>query len=261
LPTRIELGREAPSGRRVHRSIGGCAAALLLGFACATGGIPVRSGHLVYLECDEAQQRAIATAYDRAAWLADRAALAIDDPDKQELARDDGWPQYGWWFGAYSDERYATVRDVLRATGAEFERDYEMRCGTQTPNCPPPTPEPERSGRDADRDDFGPDFEEDWGQERMWKVFAFANADIRSLQVCEDFFHESPRERAAVVFHEITHVVRDTEDHVYRERSVLALARDRPDRAVRNAPNYQGFVTSVASGRVPGESQERGDED
>jgi hypothetical protein len=229
------------------RSIAG----LLLLFACATDSIPVRSGRLGYTGCDGDERRAIADAFDRAARLGDRAASAIDELEMHALARDDRWPQYGSWFGEYSDERYEIVRDTLSATRSEFDRAYEMRCTSDSRNCPREQPPEVAYGRFEDPDEYGPDFEENWAPGRAWKVFAYANADIRSLQICEDFFHEDPLERGAILFHEITHVVRDTEDHTYRERKILDLAIERPDQAVRNAPSYQGFAMSVETGRLP----------
>lgn len=236
----------APLMRMRRRTISG----LLLSFACATEMIPVRSERLDYTGCDADQRRVIADAFDRAARLAERAAAAIDDPEKRSLARADSWPQYLWWFGDYSEERYEVVWDVLGATRSEFDRAYEMRCAADSRNCPREEFSDESTGRFADPDEYGPDFEADWGSRRAWKVFAFANVDIRSLQICEDFFGEDPGERGAILFHEITHVVRDTEDHTYREREILDLAIERPDQAIRNAPNYQGFAASVESGRL-----------
>ena len=228
---------------------------MLLLLACATETIPVRSEKLGYTGCDADERRLIADAFDRAAQLGDASAAAIDDPELRALARADGWPQYRWWFGDYSDERYEIVRDVLDATRGEFDRGYEMRCAVESRNCPRSDPPLRESvGRGADPDEYGPDVEEDWGPGRAWKVFAYANSDIRSLQLCEDFFHEDPRERAAILFHELTHVARDTEDHGYRARETRDLASERPDRAVRNAPSYQGFATSIATGRVPSDA-------
>jgi hypothetical protein len=229
--------------------------------ACATETVPLRSGRLDYTACDGNRSRMIADAFDRAARLGERAAAAIDEPEKHALARADRWPQYTWWFGDYSAERYEIVRDVLDASRSEFDRAYEMRCAADSRNCPREEAPEDPDGRFADRDEYGPDFEENWGPGRAWKVFAYANTDIRSLQICEDFFSEDPRERAAILFHEITHVVRDTEDHTYRKREIFDLAIERPDLAVHNAANYQGFATSVESGRLPSDDDGIPDDD
>jgi hypothetical protein len=236
-------------------------ASSLLLLACATETVPVRSSRLEFTGCDGDQRRVIADAFDRAARLGDRAAAAIDEPENHALARSDRWLAYEWWFGAYSDENFEVVRDVLGATRSDFERPYEMRCSSNSRNCPREVRPAEVGGHFADPDEYGPDFEEDWGPGRAWKVFAFANAGIRSIQICEDFFDEGASERGAILFHEITHVVRDTEDHSYRSNEILDLAIEWPDLAVRNAASYQGFATSIVSGRLPGSDDEIPDDD
>jgi hypothetical protein len=239
----------------------GTIAGLLLLLACASEMIPVHSERLDFAGCDGRERLVIAKAFYRAARLADRAAAAIENPAQLALARDDRWPQYAWWFGDYSEERYEIVRDVLAATRSEFEHAYGMRCAADSRNCPREKPPDSSGDRLADVDEYGPDFEQDWGPGRAWKFFAYANTGVRSLQICADFFDEDRHERAAILFHEMTHVVRDTEDHTYREHEILELATTRPDRAVRNAPSYQGFATSVESGRLPSNDSAPPDDD
>jgi len=225
------------------------AIALLVFCACVPHPVPDRSQHFSYSGCGREERALIADSFDRAADLTERTVSALRDPEQRALARADAWDAYRSWFGDYASDRFATVEDVYRAAQREFETAYAMRCGDRTVNCPPDDAadpgEEEPAGT-------GPVAEIDWAPGRAWKVFAYTNTGIRSMQLCRDFFAEGARERASIVLHELTHIVRDTEDYAYREAEVLDLAVRDPQRAIHNAPNYAGFAANVVYRRAPG---------
>jgi deuterolysin len=83
---------------------------------------------------------------------------------------------------------------------------------------------------------------------------------IPIVQLCVDYFLQEPSDQAAILLHELTHVSSDTVDYVYSEPALLALARNHPEQAVRNAANFAAFAESVAFGRTPGRREERSDD-
>jgi hypothetical protein len=227
------------------------AAALIAFGACVPQPFPVRSQHLRYSGCAGVERALIADSFDRAADLTERTLFALRDSANRDLARTGDWLAYRSWFGHYADDRFATIEDVYGATQHEFDLVYAMRCGDRTVNCPPDDVAVEREVENAA--EAGPTLEAVWAPGRAWKVFAYSNTGIRSIQFCRDFFNEGARERASIVLHELTHIVRDTEDYAYREVDVLDLAAHDPLRAAHNAPNYAGFAANVVYQTAPGD--------
>lgn len=225
---------------------------VLAAVACASHSLPEPAARLAWSGCSEDERQEISRAFGRAEHLSKAVVAAVDAPENRERLSSNDWAAYRWWFGEFDAVRFAAIRRTLYATHAEFGREIAIRCGPATVNCPPPRTlraDPRRRSRDLD--DYGPAFEIEREALREWKEFAYANFGIPAVQVCPDFFSESPGAQAEIVLHELTHVSSDTDDIAYGERGSLALARERPDEAARNAPSYAGFVASVVHGRMP----------
>jgi len=236
--------------RKRKVAIGTCLA--LCTAACATDAVPPRSAQLRFSGCSDGERLSISRAFARAARLADGVASAVEDPAILEPLRGDDWTAYRWWFGEFEEERFAAVRRTLHATRSGFGRRVTMLCGAKTLNCPPPRAAPrELPRRSRDRDEYGPELEGRRSVRRAWKEFAYANFGIPAVQLCPDFFAVDRDDRALILLHELTHVSSDTEDYAYSERDALALARERPERATRNAPSYAAFAASVVHKRTP----------
>jgi hypothetical protein len=220
--------------------------------ACAYNTIPEWSRSPRYAGCAPDELRVVSRVFARAAHLSDTTLDAIDDRDNRDRAEADEWDAYRWWFGAFAPRRFASVKSVLAATRAEFERTISIRCGAMTVNCPGPQSAVSPRRRAEDPDEYGPEFEGDLPPRRKWKEFAYANHGIRMVQLCPDFFVQSRSDQVSILFHELTHISSDTEDFSYQEEDLLALAAEHPDRAARNAASYAAFAESVGFGRRPG---------
>lgn len=75
--------------------------------------------------------------------------------------------------------------------------------------------------------------------------FAYARRSANLLGLCTPFFRarfEGQDNRWGIVIHEITHLAALTGDHAYQPRGAQALAKSNPERAARNADNYEYFV-------------------
>ncbi|WP_426958035.1 M35 family metallo-endopeptidase [Muricoccus radiodurans] len=80
---------------------------------------------------------------------------------------------------------------------------------------------------------------------RCRTAFATANRRTREINFCPAFFRSRTAGRDArfgVVVHEVSHLTAGTGDVAYGPNASRQLARERPERAVANADNYEYFV-------------------
>jgi hypothetical protein len=235
--------------------------ALLAVYGCTYNPAPKWMHNPRYAGCTSAELRIISHAFIRAARLSESALDAVQAPANRRRAENGAWDAYSWWFGEFAPHRFALVQSVFAATRREFERTVSIQCGEKTVNCPrAKIAESTLRRRSEDPDRYGPEFEGDRPPGREWQEFAYANHLIPVVQLCTDFFLQEASDQAAILLHELTHVSSDTVDYAYTEPALLALARNDPEQAVRNAANYAAFAETVDFGRIPGGRGTRSDD-
>ncbi|MGK0321388.1 MAG: peptidyl-Lys metalloendopeptidase, partial [Granulosicoccus sp.] len=126
-------------------------------------------------------------------------------------------PRYNEWFGAYSDSRYNQVVANFTALDQVLENEtLQFNCGCI------------ESG-----------------------IFAFVFPALPySITLCPSFRNASangPDSRAGTIIHELSHftVVAGTDDHVYGQDGVRALAISNPDLVISNADTYEYFAENA----------------
>jgi len=182
--------------------------------------------------CSSDELRAITHSHRDAAHLADDAFEAFESPANRARAERDEWDVYRWWFGEFGPRRFDAARSVLATTRAEFDHTVSIRCGSETVSC---------AGEGA----IGLPGS---NMERS----AYSNFQIHVVQVCPDFFGRSRAEQASILFHQLARIASDALEVASSEPELLALAREDPGLAVRNAASFTAFAESVAYGRKPG---------
>jgi hypothetical protein len=225
-------------------------AALLIA-ACTSNTLPEWSRNPRYSGCASTEVRAISRAFARAAQLSDRARAAIAKPANRRRAESGEWNAYSWWFGEFAPRRFDSVVSVFGSTRAEFGKTIGMRCAAKAVNCPAFATHVPPGSNSPDGDESGAATDSDPVAGREWLEFAYSNHRVGVVELCPDFFDETPNHQAAILFHELTHVSSDTSDSAYREHALLALARAHPEQAARNAASYAAFAESIAFGRTP----------
>jgi len=201
--------------------------------ACAIATAPKWPVNPRFAGCTSDELRVVTRSHRDAARLADEAHAAIESPANRARAEREEWDAYRWWFGAFAPGRYDAVGTLWTETRAEFDHTLSIRCGAETVSC-------------GHAETAGP-----LGRNR--ERSAYANYQVRVVQVCPDFFSRSRADQAVVLLHEIARVSSNALDVVESDGELLALAREDPGLAVRNAASLAAFAESVAYGRTPGQ--------
>jgi peptidyl-Lys metalloendopeptidase len=126
------------------------------------------------------------------------------------LANDD---HYNLWFGTHTAQRFQTVGNVYARIRAGMESKtftYDLNGG----GC--------KSGAFAHT---FPDSDTIWICERFWNAPAFG-----------------PDSQSSTLVHEHSHASADTGEHGGGQQHCQDMAQDDPDRAVRNASNYEYYA-------------------
>lgn len=166
------------------------------------------------------------------------ARIAFDDLTEAPVAQRASAPRYVEWFGAYTPARYAEVEQTFEAVVNVLENDQsDYFC---------------RTNSFADDPMFGC---------RPNEIgFVFAN-DAFNVNLCLFYFNLPQRignvgndGRVATIVHELTHfnVTGNTLDTTFSTRNLVkGLARNNPDAAVNNAPNFEFFSENMPALSMP----------
>jgi hypothetical protein len=152
------------------------------------------------------------------------------------------------WFGTYEAGRYGKVKETLHAV-------HNVICATRvtvyyrgagTPTDATRDDSPDYIAAEAD-EPFGPS--DDYG----WVYPDARRPGEYHVFLGKAFFEDASRHGrnslSGVLIHEMTHLVKNTEDHVYEPGPCKALAKQPggPPKAVENADSYEFYCESYQS--------------
>ena len=166
------------------------------------------------------------------------ARIALDDLTEAPVAQRASAPRYVEWFGAYTPARYAEVEQTFEAVVNVLENDQsDYFC---------------RTNSFADDPMFGC---------RPNEIAFVFGSDAFNVNLCLFYFNLPQRignvgndGRVATIVHELTHfnVTGNTLDTTFSTRNLVKnLARNNPDAAVNNAPNFEFFAENMPALSMP----------
>lgn len=165
---------------------------------------------IAFKNCNATQQATIKTAMQNAEIYAATSQIVLDatPPDKQANAT-----RYKTWFGKHTTTRYGVV-------ASNFKSIYEaLATKTITFHC--------------DCDD-------------NYYAYVYSNKPY-DVYLCK-YFWSAPSQgtdsQAGTIIHEVSHftVVTGTKDHAYGQTNCKSLAKNDPDKAIKNADSHEYFA-------------------
>ncbi len=162
-----------------------------------------------YNQCSSSEQSTVKTAHDTGydGLLKSYSQLNGDPSSGNEL--------YGTWFGAFDASRFNTVKTNYSDMGSAATDDtFTYYCKPDLCSSP--------------------------------NTIAYTYKGSRKIFLCNAFWRLPPDSgfdtQAGTVVHEMSHAVSYTDDFVYGTANAKALARSKPNEAIRNADNYEYFT-------------------
>ncbi|HVI02801.1 MAG TPA: M35 family metallo-endopeptidase [Enhygromyxa sp.] len=175
-----------------------------------------------FKDCDAHQQAEILRAEAVAKWMLP-IALGTHTFGRSQVAADSKY--YDEWFGAHTTDRAQKVDEKLDKIVEGLDEGIEYKCHSKTE-------------RKCEKGTIA------------WVIPVLSD----KVHLCERFFEKDDvgwDTKWGILVHEFSHLFALTHDYEYGRPDSLALADNQPNKAVKNADNYEYFVEDIYLGLAP----------